>query len=126
MLAEEWGKLAADSGSAEELDPEKMSLQEQTLMQEGRLKEAQAEAARMKIMVAEGDFLEREQVVNELKHFAVSLKRSLQGLGKQLSQDIATQVGPEEARRFDQLITTTVDDALEELAVEGVYQHACD
>lgn len=107
----------------EETDPEQMGLKQKKLYQEARLKEAQAEDALLKNQLNRGELLERETVIRELKQFAVVLKSSLQGLGKQLAQDVASQISADEARRFDRQITDTVNDALEQLAVEGVYRY---
>ena len=51
------------------------------------------------------------------------LKRSLQGLGRRISRDVASQLGPVEARKFDRAIKDTVDEALEQLSVDGVYHY---
>ena len=107
----------------EERDVEKMSLSQQKLFWEQRYKAAQAESAEFKGDVLRGEYLRREVVVGDLKRFAVVLRRSLQGLGRKLSREIASQIGAIEARRFDQLITSTVDDALMQLSVEGVYRN---
>lgn len=109
--------------AGEETDPEQMGLKQKKLYQEARLKEAQAEDALLKNQLNRGELLEREAVIRELKQFAGVLKSSLQGLGKQLAQDVASQIGADEARRFDRQITDTVNDALEQLAVEGVYRY---
>ena len=100
-----------------------MGLKQKKLYQEARLKEAQAEDALLKNQLNRGELLEREAVIRELKQFAVVLKSSLQGIGKQLAQDVAAEIGADDARRFDRQITDTVNDALEQLAVEGVYRY---
>lgn len=106
-----------------EKDLENMSLPQQKIFYEQRLKAAQAEAAEYKNEIAKGEYLQRSQVVSDLKMFCVVLKRSLLGLGRRLSRDVASQLGPVEARKFDHMIHETIDDALEQLSVDGVYHY---
>lgn len=106
-----------------ERDLESLPVQQQKLFYEQRLKAAQAEAAEYKNEIANGEYLPREQVVNDLRKFCVVLKRSLQGLGRRISRDVASQLGPVEARKFDRTIKDTVDEALEQLSVDGVYHY---
>ena len=87
-----------------ERDLESLPVQQQKLFYEQRLKAAQAEAAEYKNEIAKGEYLPREQVVNDLRKFCVVLKRSLQGLGRRISRDVASQLGPVEARKFDRTI----------------------
>lgn len=103
--------------------PEDMTPQELKILYEQRLKAAQAEAAEIRNQLLSGKLLEREGVVRQLRDFAVILKRSLQGLGKKIAREASSALGPTEARRFDRLMTDTIDEALEQLALEGVYQY---
>ena len=112
------------SGPAEEIkDPEKMTPQELKVYYDQKLKAAQAEAAETRNQILSGKLLEREEVVRGLRDFAVILKRSLQGLGKKISREASSALGPTEARRFGRLMADTIDEALEQLALEGVYRY---
>lgn len=107
-----------------EQDVDSLPLQQQKLFYERSLKSEQAEGARLRNAILQGEYLERDVVVSELKKFAIILKRSLLGVGKKLSREVAAQVSAGEARRFDQLITDTLNDALDQMSVDGVYKYA--
>lgn len=107
----------------EERAVEKMTLAQQKIYYEQRYKAARAEAAELDTAVRRGDYLKRDDVVGDLKRFAGLLKRSLQGLARRLSRETASHIGADEARRFDALIGGTVDEALRQMSVEGVYRY---
>ncbi|MEA5135695.1 MAG: hypothetical protein VB035_06105 [Candidatus Fimivivens sp.] len=110
-----------DTAPQSEKDLKNMSLQSQKTYFEKQLKAAQAESAQFKMAVAKGEYIKREEAVNDLKRWAVSFKRSAQGLAKAISKEVAAFLSPAEARRFDKRITEVVDSALEQLSTEGVY-----
>ena len=103
-----------------------MSPQQLKVYYEQKLKAAQAEAAETRNQLLSGRLLEREEVVRGLREFGVILKRSLQGLGKKLSREASALLGPTESRRFGRLMADTIDEALEQLALEGVYRYGED
>ena len=104
-----------------ETDLDRMSIKAQKTYYEKQLRAAQAEAAQLRTGILRGDYLERGRVVGDLKRWAVVLKRSLTGLGKAISREVAAALDPSEARRFDARITEVINEALEQLAVEGCY-----
>ncbi len=119
-------RVTGQSGGPSPEDPrslEEMSPQQLKVFYDQKLKAAQAEAAETRNQILSGKLLEREEVVRGLRDFAVILKRSLQGLGKKLSREASSALGPTEARRFGRLVTDTIDEALEQLALEGVYRY---
>lgn len=119
----EWRIEASGIGAAPENDKdlETMSLKNQKVYFEKQLKAAQADAAQMRAAIMKGDYLERKIAVDDLKSWAVVLKRSLLGLGRAISRDVASALSPAEARRFDKQITDTINDALDQLSTEGCY-----
>lgn len=104
-----------------ETDVDKMSIKAQKTYFEKQLRAAQAEAAQLRTGILRGDYLERGRVVSDLKRWAIVLKRSLTGLGKAISREVATALDPAEARRFDARISEVINEALEQLAVERCY-----
>ena len=110
-----------DAAPENEKDLKNMSLQSQKTFYEKQLKAAQAEAAGMRTAIMKGEYIERKEVVDDLKRWAVVLKRSLQGLGRAISKEVATALTPADARRFDRQITEVIDNALEQLSTEGAY-----
>lgn len=122
-------RITGQSGGPIQDDPkslEEMSPQQLKVYYDQRLKAAQAEAAEIRNQLLSGGLLKREEVVRQLRDFAVVLKRSLQGLGKKLSQEAAVTLGPTESRRFGRLMGDTIDEALEQLALEGIYRYGED
>lgn len=115
------GPVPEDPKSLEEMSPQQLKV-----YYEQKLKAAQAEAAETHNQILSGKLLEREEVVRGLRDFAIILKRSLQGLAKKLSREASSTLGPTEARRFGRLMNDTVDEALEQLALEGVYRYGED
>ena len=104
-----------------ETDVDKMSIKAQKTYFEKQLRAAQAEAAQLRTGILRGDYLERGRVVSDLKRWAIVLKRSLSGLGKAISREVATTLDPAEARRFDARISEVINEVLEQLAVERCY-----
>ena len=113
--------VGLDVAPESEKDLKGMSLKNQKTYFEKQLKAAQAEAAQMRAAIMRGDYIERKAAVEDLKKWGVVLKRSLLGLGRAISKEIATALSPGEARRFDQRIKVVIDDALEQLSTEGAY-----
>jgi phage terminase Nu1 subunit (DNA packaging protein) len=107
----------------EERDVEKMSMTQQKVYFETQLKSARAEAATLKTAILRGEYLKRDDVVKDLKRFAGLLKRSLQGLGRRLSREAAAHVSADEARQFNAIIGGTLDEALQQMSVDGVYRY---
>lgn len=112
------GEKIAETAST---DISKLSPQQYKLHIEGQLKQAQLEAAQIRNQIAKGDYLERGAVVADLTHFFVVLKQSIMGLGKEMLQIVQPNVDAMEARRMDTLMGNRVSEALEQLAVAGVY-----
>lgn len=122
-------RVTGQGGGPAQEDPkslEEMSPQQLKVYYEQKLKAAQAEAAETRNQLLSGRLLEREEVVRGLREFGVILKRSLQGLGKKLSREASALLGPTESRRFGRLMADTIDEALEQLALEGVYRYGED
>lgn len=115
------GPIQDDPKSLEEMSPQQLKV-----YYDQKLKAAQAEAAETRNEILSGKLLERDEVVRGLRDFAVILKRSLQGLGKKLSREASATLGPTESRRFGRLMADTIDEALEQLALEGVYRYGED
>lgn len=102
-------------------DIEKLSLNEQKLYYETQLKQAQYEATDIKNAIARGDYLKKSDVIFELQSFFVVFKKSLQGLPRKMSAEIAHFIGITEARRLESKISEFIRGALEQLSIEGVY-----
>lgn len=122
LLAYRERKTGADDLIVSPDDVEKLGVRDQKVYFEKNLRAAQAELAQLKTDILRGDYLRREQAVDALKDWAVVLRRSLIGLGKAISREVASALDPAEARRFDARITDTINAALEMLAEKGFYR----
>lgn len=98
-----------------------VNLQQEKLKWEVAYKEAQTEFTRMKNDIADGKYIEREFVEAELSRFFLVFKKSTAALARKLGNIIAGHVEPLEARRAEQEIADTINDALEQMSVDGVY-----
>ncbi len=88
---------------------------------EAKLKEQQAEAAELKNAISKGEYVKRDEVVNELQRFFTTLKRSMTGYSRRVAMEVAPFVDPETVRIIEQNITDTTNGVLEQMSVRGVY-----
>lgn len=107
-------------------DPAKMTPSQLKMHYEAQLKQAQLESTRLKNQVANGEYLDKAAVVNDLTNFFAIFKASATGLGHELGQVVASYVDTDGARRADKLINERITDALAQMSVEGVYQPELD
>lgn len=98
-----------------------MSLAQQKLHYEAKLKEQQAEAATLKNAIAKGEYIRRDEVVSELQRFFTTLKRSMSGYSRKVAMEIAPYLDPEQVRIIEQNITDTTNAVLLQMSVRGVY-----
>lgn len=102
-------------------DPAKMTPSQLKTHYEAQLKQAQLESTRLKNQVANGEYLDKAAVVNDLTNFFAIFKASATGLGHELGQVVAGYVDTDGARRADKLINERITDALAQMSVDGVY-----
>ena len=117
------GKVAGTTvaNNAQSNDPDKMTLQQQKLYYEQKLKSEQADAAVLKNAVSRGEYLPKELVQGDLMRFFVVFKQSLRNLSSVVMEDVASLVTYEEGQGLRIKIDATIDEALMELAIDGVY-----
>lgn len=104
---------------------EKFSLDEteaKKLKYGAQLKQLQAEQLELKNSIARSDYLLKSEVIQELSSYFTVLKRSLSSLARKLSIEIGPLVDASTGRRIEKQLTEVINDALEQLAVEGVYE----
>jgi len=98
-----------------------ISLQQKKLEAEIAFKEAQSELAKLKTDIANGKYIEKELVEAELSRFFVIFKKSAMALPRRLANQVSSYVEPLEARRIEKTLSDTVNDALNQMSVDGVY-----
>ena len=76
----------------------------------------------LKNSIAKGEYLKREEVINELNRFFIVLKRSLMGLSGKLATDIGLYVDQTTARKAESQIKDVIEDALSQMCINGVYE----
>ncbi|CEG29810.1 hypothetical protein [Bacillus sp. B-jedd] len=98
-----------------------INLQQKKLEAEVAFKEAQSELTRIKTDIANGKYIEKELVEAELSRFFLIFKKSAMSLPRKLAGEISSYVDPIEARKIEKGLSDTVNDALEQMSVDGVY-----
>lgn len=111
-------KLAEAAGR----DPDSLTPNQQKILAEAQLKQAQLEAATLRNGIARGDYLPKAQVVEELSQFFQVFQQSAYGLGWELVGAVQAHLTPAEARRLENLVQQRLRGALEQFAVSGVYR----
>jgi len=116
-----WRGLITSDGIKTVEDIKEKSLFEQKMHFETRLKESQAEAIELKNAISKGDYIPKTEIVDELKRFFGILKKSCQGLSNKIAMELVPLVGQIEARKIERLASDILNDALEQLSINGVY-----
>lgn len=117
-LSEREEEKLADAALA---DPSKMSPAQMKTYYEAQLKQQQLEGTRLRNQIANGDYLKKSEIVEQLATFFSVFKSSVIGLGHELAQLTAGYVDDAEARRADKIISDRIQDALSQLSIDGVY-----
>ncbi len=97
-------------------DPATMNMYEQKIYYEVQLKKVQSEFQELKTAILNGDYLEKKDVVAELKRFFVVFKRAAYSMGKKVSAQITAYVDESEARKVDVMITDSINISLEQMS----------
>lgn len=94
---------------------------EEKLIYETRIKQLQAEALAMKNAINSGEYIERDEVVSELSRFFIVLKKSLTGLSGKILTEVGHYIDSQAARALESMVKDIINDALEQMSVDGVY-----
>ena len=108
-------------GLSEQKDEDELAPAGLKLFYETQLKKAQAEAMELKNDIATGRYIEKDSAAADLRKFVTVLKRSLLGLGRKVSTEASRYLEPVEARKLENDITAIIQDALEQMSVNGIY-----
>lgn len=117
-----WKGMVGTSNTKSVSETDDMSLKEKKLFFEIKYKESQAENMELKNAISKGEYLKREDVIQELNRFFVILKRSLMGLSKKIVTDIGILLDKNVARKVESQIKEVIDDALNQMSIDGVYE----
>lgn len=98
-----------------------VNLQQKKLEAEVAFKESQTELARIKMDIAEGKYIEKEIVEAELTRFFLVFKKSAMMLPRKLIGFITGYLDPMELRKVEKQISELINDALNQMSVDGVY-----
>ena len=82
----------------------------------------QQEKHDLELKIKRGDYLPKNEVVNELQQFAVILKNSLIGLSRKVATELSPYVDNVQARKIENLVKDICSDCLEQMSVDGVYE----
>lgn len=105
-----------------EKDPESMSFIEKKVYYEGKLKEAQLETVELKNKISKGEYIAKDEIVQELQRFFVVLKRSMESFSQKVASELSHLVEDVEARRMKKLIQDVTTNVLEQLSIDGIYE----
>ena len=100
---------------------EEGELKKKKLQVEIELKEVQRDFTQLKKRITDGEYLEREEVISELKRFMVTFKRTALSIPRQISAQIGMMVEPETVRRLENQLNKTIGEILEEMSVDGTF-----
>ena len=98
-----------------------ISLQQKKLEAEVAFKEAQSELTRIKTDIANGKIIEKDIVEAELSRFFLVFKKSAMNLSRKLVGEVGNYLDPLETRRIEKELGDTINEALEQMSVDGVY-----
>lgn len=99
-----------------------INLQQKKLEAEVAFKEVQTELSRIKVDIAEGKYIETEIVEAELTRFFLIFKKSAMMLPRKLIGFITGYMEPMELRKAETQMTELINEALEQMSVDGVYR----
>ena len=105
------------AGSDEELSDEARKRK-----YEAEIKRLQADQLELKNAIAHGEYLPRTDVIQEIGQFATELKRSMSGLSRKLTTEIAPFLDVSSARRVESDLNDLVNDAMERIATGEIYE----
>lgn len=117
-----WRGMGA-SGKADKGKPDAdRSLGELKLKYEGELKRLQTEQQEMKNAIQAGEYVAVKEVISELARHHTDLKRSLTGLSRKITTEIAHLVEPSVARQIERGLSNLVNDALRKMSTGENYE----
>lgn len=103
-------------------DVAERSLMEQKLFYEVKLKQTQGEAQELKNKISNGDFLDRDIIVQELSRVFEILKRTLNTMTSQISLEVGIHVDIIVARKVDENLREVVRDYLQQMSEKFDYE----
>lgn len=89
---------------------------------EAKLKEAKFIEQDYKNKITKGEYLAKDQIIQELQEFFLVFKKSCTVLSRTIAMEMMAYVGTKEARKIESLVKVVLDDALEQMSVDGVYE----
>jgi len=98
-----------------------VNLQQKKLEAEVAYKEAQSELTRIKTDIANGRYIDKDLIEAELSRFFLIFKKSAMSLSRKLAGEVGRYVEPLDARKIEKELSETINDALEQMSVDGVY-----
>ncbi len=110
------------SGPRTEEEAEELGAKQKKLHSEADLKKIQSQLLELKLKEASGELIKKSEIQEELDRFFSVFKKSLTGIPRKISVEVGPFTDGPTARRIERQITELLDDALEQLAENGVYE----
>lgn len=98
------------------------SLNLKKLKYETEYKKQKAEEATFENEIARGEYINKQEIVMELKRFLTILKRSMLGYSRKVASEVSPYVENDVSRRIEKMITELTMDVLEQLSINGIYK----
>lgn len=98
------------------------SLNLKKLKYETEYKKQKAEEASFENAIARGEYINKHEIIMELKRFLTVLKRSMLGYSRKVANEVSPYVENDVSRRIEKMITELSMDALEQLSINGIYK----
>lgn len=98
------------------------SLNLRKLKYETEYKKQKAEEATFENEIARGEYINKNEIVMELKRFLTVLKRSMLGYSRKVANEVSPYVENDVTRRIEKMITELSMDALDQLSINGIYK----
>lgn len=110
------------SGVKTEAEAEEFGAIQKKLHYEAELKEAQAEAAKIKNQIVNGELIKKTEIQDELDRFFSVFKKSLTSIPRKISMEVGPFTDGPTARRIEMQVSELINDALSQIAESGVYE----
>ena len=117
-----WKGVIGGGKIVDEAEAEELSMAMKKLKYEAELKKQKAEEATMENAITRGEYIPKDEITATLKRFFVVLKRSMLGYSRRIATEVSPYVDAITARRIEKMITELTTDALEQIAIDGVYK----
>ena len=119
----EWREKEKGIGMSGDLQAnQNIDLKSNKMQVEIEIKEIQRDVTDLKKRIAEGEYIERDEVVADLKRFFTSFKRAAMAIPRTIMAQADMHLEPDVARRLESQLTDTIEEILREMSKNGRFK----